>query len=141
MLFRIALYVIFVAFAAPVEILLDFWAGVQHANPELKWRPLADGLLYLYAFILIIETWFRLQQEDEILRVSSGLKTIQVLCVALIIAFILDYMGAARMRVLLGQSVADSAGRQIAMASLAVACSICSYWIIEKAKAKQGRPV
>lgn len=139
MIYRVGLYLIFVLIAAPFEIIQDFWAGVAGADPQLKLRPIAEGLVYIYAFILVIETWFRLQQEDFACRVNPKLKAVQAVCIILIFAFVFDYMGVARVRLLKGQSVADSINRQLAMAATALLCSIISYVLVERTKSLHAR--
>jgi len=139
MAFRLVLYLAFVLIAAPFEIILDLWGGMVRPDPQLTLRPIAEGLVYIYAFTLIIETWFRLQQKPESLRVKPWLKWLQPLCVILILLFMVDYMGELRPRLLQGQSVFDSINRQVAILVLALACSVVSYAATESAAKPQRR--
>ena len=138
MAFRIVLYLAFVLVAAPFEILLDLWGGIVRPDPQLRVRPIAQGLVYIYAFTLIIETWFRLQLKPEVLRRKAWLKWLQPVCVVLIFVFMIDYMGELRPRLMEGERVFDSIYRQLAILTFALGCSLISYIAIE-ASEKRGR--
>jgi len=131
---RIALYVIFVLCAAPIDSVLDAWAGLFTPDQRLLMRPLADGLIYLYAFVLAVEAIFRVEQHHELIVLSPWLRLPQFVSLIVIFFFIIDYMNVLRPHLLSGQSVWDSKWRQITFASFALAASICSFSLCEARK-------
>jgi hypothetical protein len=131
MAFRLILYLVFVLVAAPLEIILDLWSGTVRPDPTLIARPVAQGLVYIYAFTLIVETWFRLEQRSGTSRMKPKLKALQAACICLILFFMVDYMGELRPRILAGRDVSDSVARQIAMVAIALACSVWSFAALE----------
>lgn len=139
MLIRISLYLIFILVAAPLEIILDLWSGAVRPDPRLMARPVAEGLVYIYAFTLIVETWFRLEQNSGATRLKPKLKALQAACFFLILFFMVDYMGELRPRLLAGNDVSDSIARQIAMVILALACSLWSFAMLDLRRDKARR--
>jgi hypothetical protein len=139
MAFRVVLYLAFVLVAAPFEILLDLWAGLMRPDAQLRLRPIAEGLVYIYAFTLIIETWFRMQSKPAVLRRKAWLKWLQLVCILLIFVFMIDYMGELRPRLMDGERVSDSINRQLAVLTFALGCSFLSYIALEATTKKRRR--
>src|SRR5262245_22607296 len=127
MLWRILLYLGFILVAAPIDSVLVVWSGLVNSDQAQLFRPLADALIYIYAFILAVETLFRIEQHHDILALKPWLRITQIIAGIVIILFIIDYMNVVRPKVEAHSSALDSATRQIFVAVFAVIASVLSF--------------
>lgn len=93
-LLRGFLYVLFVLVAAPLDIVLTMVYGYTHNDHALEIKPLLDGALYVYAFVLACETWFRVFTNPQALKRSPHLKLTIGGSAIVILVFIIMYMGS-----------------------------------------------
>jgi|ERR1700732_1986876 len=131
---RFVLYFAFILFAAPIDSVLDVWAGYVHSDTEQMSRPLAEALVYIYAFILSVETMFRVEQHHDVIILKPWVRITQLLAAIVIFFFIIDYMNVLRPVVLDHKSAIDSATRQIAVGCIALCASILSFIACESKK-------
>ncbi|WP_100178408.1 hypothetical protein [Bradyrhizobium nitroreducens] len=126
--------------AAPIDIILLFWGGWVGSKDALLVRPFAEALLYIYAFILAVETLFRIAHHPDILAVKPWLRILQVIAGVIILFFIIDYMNVLRPMVEAHESAAAAYKRQLAVASASVLASILSFVACERGRRQHGLP-
>ncbi len=88
---RLALYVIFVLIAAPLQYHVEWFAGWQRHNEVLQsamQSPLVRGELFFYSVILVVEAAFRIAGRPE-LHVRSGVRFAYFWASILVMPFIL----------------------------------------------------
>lgn len=134
MILRIALYLIFIFCAAPIDSVLFFWSGYVKSDKLQLLRPFADALIYIYAFVLSAETLFRIEQHHDILALKVWLRLPQFASGVVIFFFFIDYVSVLRPDVLAGKSAVESLQRQILFATIAVVASIGSFAACEREK-------
>ncbi len=134
---RIGLYLIFTLVAAPIDSVLLIWSGWVTPDRAQLVEPFADALLYIYAFVLSVETMFRVEQHHEILVSKIWLRLPQLIAFVVVCMFIIDYMNVVRPKVLHHQSVLDTMNRQIIWASLALLASFLSFIACESEKSSK----
>ena len=122
-------YFLFIAGAIPVEIILRVMTAVL--KPETIYRPLAEALVFVYAFVLAAETLFRISQHGS-QGVHWSLNIAKFGAWATIGAFGTIYLPSIFPLVLAGQhSPAVYDAIQIFLVLAALAISVLSYFIIE----------
>jgi hypothetical protein len=126
-MWRLVLYLCFVGLAAPIDSILALWTGTFGPYREQFYRPLAEALVYIYAFIISVETLFRISQNHKMVVSKPWLRILQLVAGAVVFLFLIDYVGTLRPLLLNGQSVIDAAWRQYIVVFLAFTASALSY--------------
>lgn len=90
---RIFLYMLFVLVAAPIDIILNVTYGLLHSDNKLLLKPLVEGALFIYAFILSIETLMRIAMKREAIVHYPLLKYAAGASICVVLVFIIFYMG------------------------------------------------
>lgn len=134
MLWRAILYCGFICLAAPIDIILLLWSGWVTSKEALLIRPFAEALLYIYAFILAVETLFRIAHHPDILVAKPWLRILQIVAGLVIVFFVFDYMNVLRPMVLAHESAASTYQRQIVVASLSILASFLSFLACERGR-------
>jgi len=129
-------YVLFVFVAAPIEIQLDFWSGLEKGQADLLWRPLAEALLYTYALVLAAETAFRLAVHREAFQRKAHLHLLTCGVIAVLFLFSFHYLLSLRPMIEQGRSVQGSWILQVAALLIGIATSLFSYHAVERAGGK-----
>jgi hypothetical protein len=138
-LVRVVFYGLFVFVAAPVDLWLDFVAGVRTQNWPLAGRPIAHALLYIYAFVLAAETLFRVATHQAVLQRKRHLWVPVAGAIVVSGFFVFDYVNWIRPAINNGQEVTSTLPTQIAIAIVALLSSVLSYHWVERSNGGRSR--
>ena len=136
---RLFTFVAFLVVITPIEIWLDFVAGIQSPNHlELFTRPFAQAAFYIYAAAIGGEVIFRVSNMSGHFDVGAALKIVRFSALALIVYLVADYVQVQRPKILDGQSIANTAGTQLLVAFVAILISSVAYLLEDRRKDELG---
>lgn len=127
--------------AAPIEVTLAWFQGWRHSNDELFYKPLNEGLLYIFAFIAAAETIFRLSHNEKAVKDNPHLILNKAICLGIFFLFIFFYLITDR-DVVLGKGHVDQLGKavQVFLGFAAIAVSYSTFHTTHKNKKSPLKP-